>query len=792
LPVDAGPRYDAPDAAEEFARAKRLSGASVADPRAAYDRAIERRAAMPSIALAAEGREASKAGLPSRWEALGPGNIGGRTRVLLIDPRDPAVLYAAGVSGGVFKSIDEGGRWFPVGDELANIAVNALVMDPKDSAVLFAGTGEGYFREEVRGTRLPLRGGGIFVTTDGGASWSRLESTAGEDFHWVNDLAISAHDASRLYAATRTGVWRSEDRGATWTRVLATDVKGGCLDLALRPGADRDVLFASCGTFEPATIYRNTAADGNGAWESVLTRPEMGRTTLAIAPSDPDVVYALSASNVPIAGSPPQGLLAVFRSTEGGSPGSWEERVRGDDPAILHRLLLTNSVAMLPKCEDGSASSKQFVTMGWYCNVIAVDPGDANTVWVGGVDLFRSGDGGRTWAAASSWFAEEAIPFYVHADQHGITFRPGYGESNRTMYVANDGGVFRTLDARAPLATGIASVCDPQKGTMAWESLNRGLGVTQFYHGAVFPGGAAWVGGTQDNGTILGREDLGPDGWSRILGGDGGYVAIDPANPSKIWAEYQNGVIHISQDGGANFEAAPPGDDPSDRFLFVTPFAADARVPQRLWTGGSRIWRTDDEGTTWERASAVLAANELVSAIAVSPHDSQVVFAGTTGGRILTTFAGASANGFTAWVGGQPRVGFVSSLAFDPYDARVVYATYAGFGGAHAWRTSDRGETWEAIDGSGEGALPDIPVHSLAIDPRDTRRLYAGSDLGVFVSLDGGATWMAEREGIPAAVTETVVLARAGGRLYLYAFTHGRGVFRTELGPVPRRRAVIR
>jgi hypothetical protein len=188
----------------------------------------------------------------------------------------------------------------------------------------------------------------------------------------------------------------------------------------------------------------------------------------------------------------------------------------------------------------------------------------------------------------------------------------------------------------------------------------------------------------------------------------------------------------------------------------------------------------------------VLPADELVSAIAASPHDSKTVFAGVTSGRILRTFDGGTVNGSTVWSGRHPRAGFVSSLAFDPYDAQVVYATYAGFGGAHVWRSNDRGETWEPIDGSGDGALPDIPVHSLAIDPRDTRRLYAGSDLGVFVSLDGGASWMAEREGMPAAVTEAVVLTRAGAAVYLYAFTHGRGVFRTELGPMPRRRVVAR
>lgn len=200
------------------------------------------------------------------WTPLGPGNIGGRTRVLVIDRTNPDVMIAAGVSGGIWKSEDAGASWRPVDGNMANLAVNSMAMSSTRSNVLYAGTGEGYFREIVRGTGLPLRGGGIYRTADGGETWSFLASTGGADFHWVNDLAFSPANDRRLYAATRTGVFRSQNAGDSWTNILSTTVMGGCLDLAIRTDRSDDVLFASCGTFEQATVYRALDAGGGATF----------------------------------------------------------------------------------------------------------------------------------------------------------------------------------------------------------------------------------------------------------------------------------------------------------------------------------------------------------------------------------------------------------------------------------------------------------------------------------------------------------------------------------------------
>jgi len=383
------------------------------------------------------------------WQFLGPGNIGGRTRALLIDPHDPNTMYAGAVSGGVWKTTNGGASWYAVADDLANLAVCSLAFDPSDSRTIYAGTGEGYFREDVRGTNLPITGDGIFVTHDGGGNWTQLASTIDDDFHFVNDLAVSAHDPHHVYAATRSGVWRSLDSGATWKNVLPTTVKGGCLDLAIRNDTANDFVLASCGTFAQATVYRATAAETDAAWESVLTDPHMARTSIAIAPSNPNVVYALAACNGGD-GCFDQGLFAVFRSTQGGAAGTWTTQATASTAAPTSYLLSnTFSVAC-------NASNAPGATMGWHANVIAVDPADANRVWAGGVDLFRSDDGGKTWGLGSYWWVDPGptTPTFAHADHHVIAFDPRFdGAGNQRMFDANDGGVFVTDNARATVAS---------------------------------------------------------------------------------------------------------------------------------------------------------------------------------------------------------------------------------------------------------------------------------------------------------------------------------------------------
>jgi hypothetical protein len=567
------------------------------------------------------------------------------------------------------------------------------------------------------------------------------------------------------------------------------------MDLAIQTDRALAMVFAACGTFTQAAIHRALDTSSPQTWTSVFSPPNMGRTSLALAPSNQNIIYALSASNAPT-GNFTDGLLGVFRSTTSGSTGSWTTRVDNTSPTTLNTLLLSNPVfGVLNNC--GFGSSNQFFNQGWYDNIIAVDPVDPNIVWAGGIDLFRSNDGGANFGQASHWWFTRGVDReYAHADNHAIVFHPQYnGTTNKIMFNGSDGGIFFTDDARAPVSfspnpiTPASPVCgNTAAGLLAWGEKNNGYQVTQFYHGATYPSGDTFIGGTQDNGTIRGVTGL-PNAWQTVAGGDGGYVAVNPANTNMIWTEFTGLSIQRSTNGGASFSPFRSGiTEGGGNFLFITPFAQDPSNPANMWIGGAFPWRTTQAtavptvGNIWSPAGAFFGVR--ISAWGVSPLSSDRGAANN--GRVFTTGIGTTAINTTVWSSSKPRAdsNVISSITPDPVDAATVYVTVSTFnsptGTGHVFKSTNFGATWTNIDGAGATGIPDAPAHTIAVDPLNHQRLYVGTDIGVFVSIDGGANWARENTGFANVIVESLVIKNTVPR-YIYAFTHGRSVFRASL-----------
>ncbi len=713
------------------------------------------------------------------WVQLGPGNIGGITRALAIHPADPNIMYAGTPNGGIWKTTDGGANWKIASDSLPSLSVITIALDPVNPDVIYAGTGN-YFQS--------VRGAGMLKSTDAGATWTLLKNTSITDMRYINKILVSPNDSSRIYAATWTGVWLSRDGGETWRVMLSRySPNNGCQDITIRTDQSTDYVFAACGTtIGTPAVFRNSDAAGEGKWTSVLSVPNQGRTVIALAPSNQGIVYALLSSNE--SGDWHYGLLGVYRSTANGDPDTWEARVKNTDANPANTVLLSNpSNFFSDVCSEGKSS---FLNQGFHDMALAVDPLDPDKVWVGGIDLFRSDDGGANWGVASYWWASKSVPQFSHADHHVLLFHPNYdGGANQTLFDTNDGGIYKTENAREATASGDRAFCSPREGggKIAWKGLNNNYAVTQFYYGQPYPGGNAYLAGAQDNGTIRGLDAAGFLNWANVIGGDGGFVAIDPQNPNIVYGETTRLNFRKSTDGGRTFRTSTRGiTEASNNFLFIAPFIMDPNDHNTLWIGGKTLWLTRDAAANWTSASVAITDGSI-SAIAVAPGNPNRVLAATSTGAIYRSDYALDADGNSEWSVSKPRNGYVAWIAFDPKNQDIVYAAYSTFkasaGDAHVYRSTDGGTTWDALDGAGQTALPDIATNAILADPNTPATLYAGTDLGVFISLDAGASWQKEDTGFPN--TAVYALAFEQGTNSLYAFTFGRGAWRVRLGGDP-------
>ncbi len=672
------------------------------------------------------------------WTPVGPNNIGGRVRSIAFDPANSSIVYCGSVSGGIWKSTNGGGTWSALNDFADNLVISALVVDPTNSNIIYAGTGEGYFNLDA------LQGIGVLKSTDGGASWAVQTnfSTPNTSFgyYYITKLLIQPDNANVLYAGMLGGVWKTTNAGVSWTKIAQGNTSVRTMDLVMHP-TNFNILYATYGNFSKDGIYKTT--NGGTSWSKLTTGlPAAGyqRINLGMSKSSPSTLYAVFDD------SATHDTYNIYKTTDDGA--SWAVVTKPSNPF------------------GGSHLGVQ----GWYNNCIAVHPTDPNTVLIGGINLFKTINGGASWTMKSNWYPQ--APYQtVHADQHAIVYDPS---NSATVYFGNDGGMYKSGD-----------------GGETYSSINNNLAITQFYSGAVHPTLDIYYGGTQDNGTL--KSGVLP-AWSVSQTGDGGATAVDATTPTTVYTEYVWMRIYKSVNSGASWGTVMSGiptsasGGTSDRCLFIAPFAMDPSNSQMLVAGTFKVYRTADGGGSWGAISVDLtgdgdgtgqvgSSGSAISALAVAPSSSSTIYVGTSGSATVTAKVLFTSNGGTNWWDATSAPlpdRYVKSIAIDPGDPTRVFVAFSGYNSGHVFLTTDRGVTWSDASGN----LPNVPVNALLIDPANTNNILAGTDVGMFQSVDGGATWTEQNAGF-ANVAVADLDYRASDNT-VFAATHGRGMYKLQ------------
>jgi photosystem II stability/assembly factor-like uncharacterized protein len=741
------------------------------------------------------------------WEWLGPANIGGRIRSILIHPTNHDTMWVGGVSGGIWKTTNGGVNWDPINDFLPTLAVGALAMDPTNPAIMYAGTGE------MTGSAWSMPGAGILKSTNGGSTWTQLPDTTGWD--WVNRIAIDAGNGNHMLAATDTGIYHSDDGGDTWNQRFSSPIG----DVRFDPTDGSKAVAGSCSTWDSSDGFILYSTNGGWDWSPATFDSAPSTTTVAVAftpdgNSDDDTITVASSdsfiksediwigsgatrenrrvydipSSTEITVGDLQHPHAVGEAVENERNSRVELAYAPSNPSIVYASMDASKGTIWRSFNGGhsfhvqsNGTENYLGSQGYYDHTIWVAPDDPAFVVVGGISLWRSTDGGYSLTRISSMTGWEAGTA-AHADHHIILEHPLYSPSNRTVFVGNDGGIQKTNN--------ITTVTVPG----GWVNLGTDLGITQFYGGAASPDGEWIMGGTQDNDTAHRQSTSAPGEWFGTVVTDGGFCAIDyddPINPI-FYKEAQNLVIKKSTDLGQSYTTVVNGLLDSDTASrFIAPFVLDPNDSTVLIAGGESIWRTVDSAGYW------FSIRDPISDGGGSPSISALDIASGNGTRIWVGYdnylTAAAATGrvsrtttsTTAWEdvdenGPTPLPDrMVEDIAISPHNNDEVFVVFAGYETDNVWFTDDNGATWQQRTGAAPNDLPALHINTVRWHPVSNWWVYIGTDLGIFASEDKGLTWSRTPVG-PGheGPANTIVSELFWQGDYLIAATHGRGMYR--------------
>ena len=689
---------------------------------------------------------------------IGPAFMAGRISDIAVDPVARATWYVAVGSGGVWKTVNAGTTWTPIFDKEASYSIGCIAIDPGNPAVVWVGTGE-----NVSGRHVGF-GDGVYKSLDGGASWKRMGLEKSEH---IARILLDPRDSNVVYVAAEgplwssggeRGVFKSTDGGATWEPVLEISENTGVTSLEFDP-LNPDVLYAAAyqrrrtvwsflSGGPESGIYKST--DGGQHWRKLergLPKGDMGKIGLAVSPQDSDYVYATIEAAEKEKG--------FYRSTDAGA--SWEKR----------------------------SSYIAGGTGPHYYQEIYASPHDRDVIYAADVWLHVTEDGGKTFHLVGSEFK--------HPDNHAMAFD---SEDPDHLLVGCDGGLYETFD----------------RGKH-WKFFSN-MPITQFYKLALDNDTPFYniAGGTQDNNSQLGpSRTLDVSGirnqdWIVTMGGDGYSCQIDPEEPNLVYAELQVGtLVRFDKATGQRVSIQPqpgPG-DPPERWNWDAPILISPHSHTRLYYGSQRIWRSDDRGNSWTPISGDLTRDQnrlelevmgrvwsvdalfdhyamsyydSTTSIAESPLVEGLIYVGTDDGLIQVTEDGGANWRRIDGLPGVPERFFVNEIKASPVDANTVFVAVdshkTGDYAPYLLKSTDRGRTWASISG-------DLPARHLVWSVEQDRvkpeLLFAGTEFGIFFTLDGGTRWMRLSGDVPTVAFRDIEIQRRENDLVGASF--GRGFF---------------
>jgi photosystem II stability/assembly factor-like uncharacterized protein len=659
-----------------------------------------------------------------KWTELGPrtrvdfgGYVGlGRINAIATDPADTSIVYIGAPSGGLWKTMDGGRRWQTVTDELPSLGVSSILVHPARRNELLVGTGDRDHGD--------ARGIGVIKSADGGNSWELYNTGMGEVT--VGMMTRCDNNPDLILAATSQGIFKTVNGGESWAKKTEGNIN--FKDIKFKPGSN-DIAYAT--STSQVGFFRTE--NGGESWNQIPDSsgiPSVGRYVIGVTPAAPNLVYLVCGGG---------SFVGCFVSQDEG------------------KKFITQSTTpnILGYAQDGSDNGSQ----AWYDLCIHIDPINAQIVHVGGINLWRSDNGGKNWRITGHWTGAGATE--VHADQHAFFYNP----ANKRLYAGNDGGIYYT---------------DNQG--VNWKEISEGLGIGQIYRlGVSATNPNKVVTGFQDNGsaTWIGTE------WWTTGGGDGMECAIDPLDYQYSYCTLYYG--DISQLLFNGFQRRVGGEGVggiNEKGPWITPFIIDEEDGNTMIAGYHNVWVTHDlknpSKISWKKITDRLndSNDPFVTTLEQSPADLKILYASRNDRTLYRTDNYLADS--PVWVnltGYLPVQGIAVDIECHPYDPNVLYIAL----GRRVYKSSDKGETWTDISGS----LPNIPMNTLAFDKSSTEGLYVGTDAGAYFRDYGMTDWVFYNNGLPNSVEVSELeiyydhIDRTKSKLR--ASTYGRGLWEAGL-----------